>query len=228
MNVWVAGWAEHGGVDAAAPANALQEVLAPAGFLDPGTVQTWSAPSGRMAAAWASHGPEQTGGARYAAVEAKRLGLFSGRPIRWVGEHRADGRSVIDPAFYLRPALEWDADMDGRWSSARLDDETGELEVACDAIGAYPLFRAAAPDGTVWFSGNANVLVELAGDDTWDVESLAGQPWWRAVRRVPRGATLLLRSRHPELERLRMPDEEVVSYFGAGSDARDAAKILVA
>ena len=238
MNVWVAGWAEHGGVDVAVAANALRKVLTPAGFLDPASVQTWSAPSGRMAAAWASHGPEQTGGTRYAAVEEKRLGLFSGRPIRWVDDHRADGRSVIDPAFYLRPAREWDADMDGRWISARLDDEASELEVACDAIGAYPLFRATAPDGTVWFSGNANVLVTLAGDDTWDVESLAGllgggfsltgQPWWRAVRRVPRGATLLLRPREPELERLRMPDDEVVSYFGAGSDPRDAAKILVA
>src|SRR4051812_37766476 len=238
MNVWVAGWAENGGVDAAAAAAALGKVLAPAGFLDPGSVQTWSAPSGRMAAAWASHGPEQTGGARYAAVEAGRLGLFSGRPIRWVDEHRADGRAPIDPAFYLRPAAEWDADMDGRWISARLDDDAGELEVACDAIGAYPLYRTVAPDGTVWFSGNANVLVALAGDDGWDVESLAGllaggfpltgQPWWRAVRRVDRGATITVRPGAGETQRLRLPDEEVVSYFGAGADAREAAKILVA
>ena len=51
MNVWVAGWAEHGGADAAAAAGALRELLEAAGFLDPASVQTWSAPSGRMAAA---------------------------------------------------------------------------------------------------------------------------------------------------------------------------------
>src|SRR3954468_4175268 len=106
MNVWVAGWAENGGADAAAAAAALRDVLRRAAFLDPASVQAWSAPSGRMAAAWASHGPEQTGGARYAAVEAQGLALFSGRPIRWVDEHRADGRSPIDPAFYLRPAAQ--------------------------------------------------------------------------------------------------------------------------
>jgi hypothetical protein len=238
MNVWVAGWAEHGGVDAGAAAGALRELLEAAGFLDPASVQAWTAPSGRMAAAWASHGPEQTGGVRYAAVEPKRLALFSGRPVRWVDEHRADGQGPIDPAFYLRPAREWDRDMDGRWISARLDDETGELEVACDAIGAYPLFRTTAPDGTLWFSGNANVLQALSGDDAWDVDSLAGllgggfpltgQPWWRSVRRVDRGATLLFRPRDTELQRLRLPDDEVVSYFGAGSDPREAAKILVA
>jgi hypothetical protein len=238
MNVWVAGWAEHGGVDAAAAAGALREVLEPAAFLDPSSVQTWTAPSRRLAAAWASHGPEQTGGARYAAVEGKRLGLFSGRPIRWVDEQSADGRAPIDPAFYLRPAAEWDADMDGRWISARLDDEASELEVACDALGAYPLYRAVAPDGTVWFSGNANVLVKLAGDDARDVESLAGllaggfpltgQPWWRAVRRVERGATITLAAGRGESQRLRMPDEEVVSYFGAGSDIELGARQLVA
>ena len=238
MNLFVVGFSEAGRADAARAAHALEDLLGRAGFFSPARVETWTAPSRTAAAAWAQHDPAQTGGVRYAHSEERRLALFSGRPFRWTGEEAAEGRTPLDPAFYLAPSAGWVDDLDGRWVAARFEDDAGELEVACDTMGAYPLFRARDPDGTHWFATNAEALRLLSGDDGWDAEvlasllaggfSLTGHPWWRAVRRVPRGTTVRMRRGGRESATQRLTDQEVVRLPGAGFDAQRAGRILVA
>lgn len=238
MNLFLVGFSperraapEHG-------ARALRGVLERAGFLDAELVQTWRAPTGRLAAAWAQHPEAQTAGVRYVHALDTSIALFSGRPFRWTADGEGDGRGPLDAAHYLPPASQWVDAMDGRWIAARCDDGPGELEVAGDAMGAYPLYRAAGPDGTQWFSGNPEALHEVAGDGTWDVEALAsllaggfsltGHPWWRAVRRVPRGTVVRLADGAPERAASRLTAEEVVRLPGAGFDVAAAGRDLVA
>jgi hypothetical protein len=237
VNLFVVGWSPRGAADAGRAAGALRELLTSAGFLDPRRIETWTAPSGAAAAAWAQHDPAQTGGVRHAHFERDRLALFAGRPIRWVGEE-ADGRGPLDPRHYLAPADGWVDAMDGRWAAARIDDAAGELEVAADAMGAYPLFRARDAGGTSWFSGNPEALALLADDPSWDAEvlagllgggfSLTGDPWWRAVRRVPRGAVVRLRRGEPETVSERFTAAEIARLPGAGFEPARAARALVA
>jgi len=237
VNLWVLGWRADGHVDAPAAAAALRDLLSRVGFLEPGSVETWRAPSGRAAAAWASHPAKQTGGVRYVHAEPGRIALFSGRPIRWTGEHTAEGRGPLEPSFYSRPAREWADTLDGRWAAARYDDFAGELEAGADAVGAYPLYRTEA-DGTLWLGTNAEALRALSADDAWDVETLAsllgggrsltGHPWWRGVRRVGRGVILRRRPGEPEDARELLPSAEVARLPGGGFDPFDHGRLLVA
>ncbi|MGI8595205.1 MAG: hypothetical protein ACR2ML_12730 [Solirubrobacteraceae bacterium] len=238
MNVFVVGFSEAGRADGKRAAGALRDLLVRVGFLEPGRVECWTAPSRTAAAAWAQHDLAQTAGVRYAHREERRLALFSGRPFRWTGDETTEGRTPLDPAFYLPPAEEWVDALDGRWVAARYDDDARELEVACDTMGAYPLYRARDAEGTQWFATNAEALRLLAQDDGWDVEvlasllaggfSLTGHPWWRAVRRVPRGTTLRLGAGEAESAHRQLTEQEVVRLPGAGFDAQHAGRILVA
>jgi hypothetical protein len=237
MNLWLLGWRAEGRVEAATAVEALRGLLARAGFLDPETVEGWTAPSGRAAAAWASHPAEQTGGVRYVDAHESRIALFAGRPIRWTGEHAAEGRGPLDPAFYARPASAWADTLDGRWAAARYDDAEGELEAASDAVGAYPLYRTEG-GGTLWLGTNAEALHLVSDDDGWDVETLAsilgggrslsGNPWWRAVRRLGRGVVLRRQPGEPERTRELLPSEAVARLPGGGFDAFDHGRLLVA
>lgn len=238
MNLFLVGFSHDGRAEPEHGARALRGLLAQAGFLDPALVETWRAPSGRLAAAWAQHPEAQTAGVRYVCALETRIALFSGRPFRWTGEEAADGRGPLDAARYLEPASTWVDAMDGRWIAARCDDGPGELEVASDAMGAYPLYRAQGPDGTHWFGGNPESLRTIAGDGTWDVEvlasllaggfSLTGHPWWRAVRRVPRATVVGLAAGRGETASARLTAQDVARLPGAGFDAAGASRLLVA
>src|SRR5687768_9922016 len=154
VNLFVVGWSSERAVDGAAPEAALRRLLERLPFFPARPVETWLAPSGALAAAWVTHGPEQTGGVRYARAEHDRLALFSGRPIRWIAEAEADGAAPLDPGFYLDPADRWADSLDGRFAAARYDDSDRTLEVVSDALGAYPVHEAHA-DGVRWVSNNA-------------------------------------------------------------------------
>ncbi|MGZ8648425.1 MAG: hypothetical protein ACXW08_07340, partial [Solirubrobacteraceae bacterium] len=238
MNLFVVGFSQEGRADPEHGARALRGLLERAGFLDPALVRTWRAPSGRLAAAWAQHPEAQTAGVRYVHADQARIALFSGRPYRWTGEEAGDGRGPLDAAHYLRPAPTWVDAMDGRWIAARCDDGPGVLEVASDAMGAHPLYRACGPDGTHWFGGNAEALRAIADDEGWDAEvlasllaggfSLTGHPWWRAVRRVRRGTVVRLADGQAETATSRLTAQEVARLPGAGFDAAAAGRVLVA
>src|SRR5438128_1214906 len=111
---------------------------------------------------------------------------------------------------------------------------------AGDALGAYPLFEAAA-HGARWFSNAPAALSALAGARDLDPValagllgggwSLAGDPLWAAVRRLARGTVLRLRAGaggEEECDRVELlPDEQVVALLGAGFDPAAAADRLV-
>ena len=61
------GHVDEGRLDAARGERALRRLVDRLPFFPDRPVEAWTAPSGRAAAAWVSHGPEQTGGVRYAA-----------------------------------------------------------------------------------------------------------------------------------------------------------------
>ena len=96
MNLFVLGWSGERSVDAGAADAALRRLLERLPFFPGRPVETWAAPSGTLAAAWISHGPEQTGGVAYVHAERDRLALFSGRPVAWSGDREADGRGPLD------------------------------------------------------------------------------------------------------------------------------------
>ena len=123
MNLFVVSHSAAATADAAKAATALSELLAGIPFLSDSEVESWSAPSGTAAAAWAQHPPERIGGVRHAVAEPARLALFAGRPIRWTGEWEADGRGPLYPGSYLaHEAARWAPDLDGRFAVARYDD----------------------------------------------------------------------------------------------------------
>lgn len=202
MNLFVAGRSERGPLDTAAAERALRAVLERLPFFPGRPVETWTA--GRTAAAWVAHDE------RYAQPEPARLVLWSGRPIRWVGEREADGAPG---------AL--DGELDGRFVGVRLDGEA--LEVVTDPMGAYPVYETSV-DGVRWVSNNATVLGELRGGAPLAVDvlasllgggwSLEGDPAWEGVRRVG-GA--------PAIEPARL-----AALFGRGFDAERATAVLVA
>ncbi|MDQ6750194.1 MAG: hypothetical protein M3Z33_05510, partial [Actinomycetota bacterium] len=196
---FVLGWRPQGGIELEASAGALSAVTERLGFLEPARLARWTASDARAALAWVAHEPERTGGVRHVCAEPGRLGLFAGRPIRWGPDGVVDGRGPLDPSFYLRPFRTFCDELDGRWMGARYDAAQGELELATDALGAYPVF-VAKHGGARWFSNNATVLATLTGADELDPLALAGllgggwspagDPLWRAVRRLPRGGGL--------------------------------------
>lgn len=237
MNHFVLGWRAQGGIEVEPGVLALSEVTGRLGFLDPGRIQRWKASDGRAALTWIADDPGRVGDVRYVQAEPDRVGLFAGRPIRWTGATAADGRGPLDPAFYLRPFRTFCDELDGRWAAARYDAGEGELELASDALGAYPLF-VAEHGGARWFSNNPTVLRMLVGADELDPLalagllgggwSLAGDPVWTAVRRLPRGSALRLRPDGAQESAQLLPDTEVAELVGAGCDGAAAAEGLVA
>ena len=216
------GHVDEGRLDAAHGERALRRLVDRLPFFPDRPVEAWTAPSGRAAATWLSHGPEQTGGVRYAATERDRLALFSGRPIRWTEEHEADGREPIDPATYLQRGADWSAELDGRFVAIRYDDAGGALEIASSPLGAYPVYETRV-GAERWISNNAELLRDLGDHRDLDGDVLAallgggwsldGRPVWAGVRRVDADT---------------LPIGRIVPLLGAGFDADRAAVIAVA
>lgn len=178
-----------GSGDVAAAERALRSVLARLPFFPGRPVESWRHPAGAACMAWVAHGPEQTGGVEYVALEAERIALFAGRPILWAASS-ADGRRPLDARVHLagvpREAL------DGRYAVARASGDG--VSASADLAGAYPLYETET-GGAHWMSNSAAVLRELHGSAELNLDSLAGllgggwpldgNPAWGAVRRIP-------------------------------------------
>ena len=237
MNLFLLGWSGEATVDLAPAERALRDLLERLPFFPGRPVETWAAPSGALAAAWVTHGPEQTGGVGYVHTEPARLALFSGRPVRWTGEREADGRGPLDPSFYAEPAERWAGELDGRFAAARYDDSDRTLEVASDALGAYPVYEA-HHEGVRWTSNNAELLRALIGARELDPDvlapvfgggwSLSGDPVWSGVRRVTYGCVRRLVPGEPAKRAELMPHSQVAALLGAGFDADRAAGVVSA
>jgi hypothetical protein len=235
VNLFLLGWSGDATVDPGPGESALRELLERLPFFPGRSVETWAAPSGALAAAWVSHGPEQTGGVGYVHAEQTRLALFSGRPVRWAGEREADGRGPLDPSFYLDPTERWAGTLDGRFAAARYDDADRVLEVVSDALGAYPVYEA-HHDGVRWTSNNAELLRMLIGARELDPDvlapvfgggwSLSGDPVWSGVRRLTYGCVRKLAPGAPAKRAELMPLPQLASLLGAGFDPRRAAAVL--
>ena len=235
MNLFLLGWSGEAAVDAAVGERALRRLLERLPFFPGRPVETWAAPSGSMAAAWVTHGPEQTGGVRYVHTERERLALFSGRPVLWTGERAADGRAPLDPAFYLEPSDQWAAALDGRFAAARYDEADRTLEIVSDALGAYPVYEAHG-DRVRWISNNAELLRGLIGADELDPEvlapvlgggwSLSGDPVWSGVRRLTYGCVRRLAPSGPAKRADLLPVSRIATLIAAGFDAGRAAEVL--
>lgn len=233
VNLFVAG---HSGtpLDDSLASRALAELVDELPFFDAAAIETWSAPSGRVAIATVAHGAEDVGPVSYSSLQERRAALFAGRPVRWQADGCADGLSALDPNSYHEPAERWAAELDGRCTVVRADDTM--LEIYVDPLGAYPVFETEIA-GARWFSNNAMALRLLTGDSTVNEDALAsvlaggwslgGEPLWRAVRRVQRGVVL---SVSPDGERRRplLELERIVSLPGTGLDAERAAMELTA
>jgi hypothetical protein len=238
MIQFVLGWRPAGGLDVEPAAAALADVVGRAGFLDPERTARWRSRGGHAALAWVAHDPAQVGGVAYVHADERRMALFAGRPVRWDGAGReADGMGALDPRAYLEPSAAWRDALDGRWAAARYDEQARELEVGADALGAYPLFTADA-GGARWFSNAPAALAALVEARELDAAalagllgggwSLAGDPLWAAVRRLPRGTVLRLRA-DGRTEPVQLLDgESIVQLLGAGFDPAAAADTLVA
>jgi hypothetical protein len=242
MNLFLVGWRDGGGLDAAAPRSALEALLERLPFFDPARIETWASPSGRAVLACVAHAPDQLGGVRYTALEPERMALFSGRPFRWTGPEETDGLGPLDPASYLEPADAWAGDLDGRCCVVRYDDADGLLEVYTDPLGAYPVFTADA--GEVRWTSNSPELARTAAEPAAGADNglrvaslagllgggwpLAGHPLAASVERVPRGAVHRFAPGSPPSRRELLPDARIVAMCGAGLDAGAAARTLVA
>jgi hypothetical protein len=201
---------------------ALRAVAERLPFFPGRTVESWGG-----AAAWVSHSPEQTGRVRYVHAEEDRLALFSGRPVLWTGDARADGRTPLEPRFYLDADLTSGA-LDGRFVVVRLGPDA--LEVLTDPLGAYPVY-ATEIDGTWLVSNSAEVLRVARGERTMSARALAsllgggwsldGHPLWEGIERLPSGALHRFR---PGGERRRV-DVWPPVRAGQGFEAERAAAV---
>lgn len=199
-------------------------------------VESWAAPSGRMAVATLAHAPERLGGVRYRAARGDTLALFCGRPIAWEGE-RADGRGPLDPSRYLEEPEAWAAALDGRFAVLRCDDAAGELAVVGDALGAYPLYAGNDAAGATWVSNTAEAVRAACGAAELSPAALAGvlgggwsldgHPLYAGVRRLAWGVVHRLGPTGRDRSAL-LTDAQVARMCGAGFDAGRAARLLVA
>ncbi|HEX4108003.1 MAG TPA: hypothetical protein VHX88_07700 [Solirubrobacteraceae bacterium] len=200
------------------------------------TLVQWHGAGGRVGWVSVATEPSRTGGVHYRCVEEGQSALFAGRPIRWGAGGGADGRGAVDAARYLRPDSErWADELDGRGTVVRAGAHG--LELFADALGAYPLYEASAPDGGRWFSNNADALRRLCGQGGVDEQvlasvlaggwSLGGHPVWRAVRRVPRGTLVSAEPDGREHRRELLPLAEIVRMAGGPLDAAAAAADLI-
>jgi hypothetical protein len=235
--LFVLGWAPSGGVDVRPAEAALRDLVVHLPFLDADDLDTWSAPSGTAVLVSVAHRPEQTGGVRYVHREKGRMACFSGRPFRWVGQAETDGRSPLDPRFYLALIENWMRVLDGRAVAARYDDATRTLDLWTDPLGSYPVFTTER-DGVRWISNNAEVLRALHGSDAQDPAALAGllgggwpldgHPRWAGVKRLPSGVVHHYRPDAPNARTELLPLERLATLYGAGWNPQDAAEVFVA
>lgn len=236
MNLFVIGWCQDGRIDANGARAAVEQVVAEVPFFEQESVQSWTAPSGHGALACAGHTSTQVGGASYTTIAEDRVALFTGRPFRWLDDGRADGRAPIDPAFYLEPFESWMEQIDGRFAAARYDDANRTLEVCASALGCYPLYTTTIGHER-WFSNSAAALSRLRGTERYDARaiatfmgcgwSLGGQPLWRDVERLTRGHAYRLSPEGGEESIEQLPTERIVSLFGSGWDAGEAATAVL-
>jgi hypothetical protein len=236
VNLFLIGWSPPGRADAGAAAGALRDLLERMPLFDPGRIESWLAPSGRVCVAWVAHEPERVGGVRYVDADADGIALFSGRPFAWTGAERADGREPLDAAYYRRPCAEWMATLDGRCCAARYEDRDRTLEIYTDPLGAYPVYRADNRDGC-WIGNSAAAVAAASGADELDRSvlasvlaggwSLSGRPVWVGVDRVARGTVLAL-AEEGERSVQQLGPGELAALPEAGFDARRAAGLLVA
>ncbi len=235
MNLFVVGWSSRRAPDPRRAEAVVRDLTGALPFLDGAEVETWHAPSGAATAAWASDPEDPASPVGYARVEGERLVLWAGRPVRWDHAGGVDGRTPLDPGFYLPPAHHWAEALDGRVTAIRYDDADRSVAALADAMGAYPLYRTDV-DGVTWIANRAEPLRALAGSRVVDLDSLAGllgggwplggRPVWAAVRRVAPG----LLSLHPEGReghRDLLLASDVARMCGAGFDSLAAARTLV-
>jgi len=233
VNLFIAGQG-RAPVDLERPRRALSELLVELPFFSPEAIESWRAPTGHACLCSVSTDPAQAGGIRYTYFERSRGALFSGRPVRWSSDARADGRLAIDAKRYVGPDDGWMAELDGRCTVVRADDE--HLDVYTDPLGAYPVFETRAA-GMRWFSNNAAALRLLCGDDSLDEAALAsvlaggwslqGQPIWRSVRRLERGSVLRIDAGGVERRRQLLPVTTITRMPGGRLEPRAAATSLV-
>jgi hypothetical protein len=233
VNLFIAGIGSAP-IDMGRPRRALSGLLAELQFFSPEAIESWSAPSGHAGLWSVSTDPAETGGIGYTYFEEKRGVLFSGRPVRWSSEGRADGRLAIDAKRYLGSDERWTAELDGRCTVVHADEH--HLELYTDPLGAYPVFEMRTA-GTRWFSNNADALRLICGEDSVDEMALAsvlaggwslrGQPIWRSVRRLERGIVLRIDAGGVERRRQLLPVPSIARMAGAPLDPRAAATDLV-
>jgi hypothetical protein len=233
VNLFVVGWSGERAVDGDALERALRGLVEELPFFPVKRVERWLAPSGACAAAWVQHQPQHNGGVRYVHWDRDELSLFAGRPYLWTGEDQADGRSVLEPKWWLGRSLAQLRSVDGRFAALRYDERARALEVITDALGAYAV-HTTEYEGVLYFSNNAELLRRLHGDTrVVSLESVAGllgggwplggDPMWAGVERLPRGLVhRYVPGREPEHEEL-LPAADVAARLGAGFDAERAA-----
>ncbi len=236
MNIFLVIWSPAGDVELAEANAELNGLLPELPQPCPNVVNTWLAPSRRAGLVWAAHSGPSVGGVRYVHRESQRFSLFTGRPFRWTGVERADGRRPLDPSFYLRPSGEWIDDLDGRCAVVRYDDRDRALEVWSDPLGAYPLFWCDRA-GTISISNSVELLGRALGRPSVDLGAVATMlacGWSlrgslvEGVARVERGAVMTWRPRRRPSVRRQLTTRKIVSMMGAGFDPELAADQLVA
>lgn len=237
MIVFLLGWSRCGLVDPVSAQTNLKGYVEETPFFPGASEHVWIAGSGRFAAAWVAHDADRMGGVRYVATSPSRFALFSGRPIRWTGEQTADGRTPLNPEYYLGDPDRWSDTLDGRFFAARYDDTLQSLTVCTDPMGAYPVFRLTRGE-TVWFSNAPSLLrrmsnlreVELGvvADHVACGWSLDGNPWWRDVQRIERGTVATYTQRLPLRSRELLPVRDVASMYGRRTSVPVAARMIIA
>jgi hypothetical protein len=235
VNIFLIGWSATGRPDlnrASTAVRGLVDELAP---LDSEAIETWQAPSGHLATVTASHPPEKVH-VSYTHFEASRMALFAGRPIHWTPTGQADGRGPLDPRFYLAPPKEWTGTLDGRCTAVRYDEAEGSLDVYTDPLGAYAVYSAQA-DGTCWLSNKPATLAHLLGKRGLNALALASFftcSWavgaatlWEGIEPLARGSLHQFRPDGTRGVNQLLPTQTIGSYFGAGSDPPESARILI-
>jgi hypothetical protein len=235
MNLFLIAWRPAGGLDAREPDRHLKALLPDLPPPQPSVATRWNAPSGRLAMACAAHDPALVGSVRYVHAEPERFAMFAGRPFRWSADERADGREPLAARTYLDRAGAWLEGLDGRYVAIRYDDSTGLLELAPDALGAYPLYRGRA-GGTEWISNNALLVRDAVGGGEPSLSAIAamlsggrsftGQSGWQGVERVPRGFRCELRASGADTETQQLPVQRLAALAGGGYDAARTARLL--
>jgi hypothetical protein len=237
VNVFVLGCSRSDRADAGAARSALADLAARVPFFPEPYIEIWTSTTGDVTAGSLAHHPDRLGGVRYTCFQPDRMALFAGRPFRWTDEFEADGRAVLEPELYLRPAREWLEGLEGRCAVARWDDAGRVLELYTDLMGSYPVFWTEIA-GTKWISNSAELLRSLKGTRELRRSALAallgcdhsldGEAWWEGIHRLPRAAICRFHSTGRMESSERLPLEEIANFFGRGFEPAAAAQLVTA